>query len=52
MSGMDADKSNRKPQFIKLLQIAYNLASDGYYERANQLASAATDHYEDTFETN
>jgi hypothetical protein len=39
-------------RFFKLLEVAYNLAKNGYYERADRIASEATEHYEEAFETN
>jgi len=35
-------------RYFKLLEVAYNLAKNGYYERSAEIASHAMAHYDET----
>jgi len=35
-------------RYFKLLEVAYNLAHNGYYERSADVAEQATTHYGET----
>jgi len=37
-------------RFYKMLEVAYNCAKNGYYERASRIATEAAEHYDESFD--
>jgi len=50
MSDESTDNGDRHAhvRYFKMLEVAYNLAKNGYYKRSASMAEEATTHYSET----